>query len=151
MPQTKYLVRNDGVVFGYTASLAANPKFKVVTELPSLHVQALKEAKASEERRRGQAERTEKSGEQAIREAQERRKAEQEAAELAAQQQRESASEESQKDADFQAEEFVIASAKKDALVNYAELRFGVRLDSTRAVNDLRDEVRTLISAETQE
>lgn len=150
MSAAKYLVRNDGVVFGFSETLAKNPKFKVVMGLPAQHLDALKAAKEDEDLRRGRAAKTEEEGERATRDLLAAKREEQEQKIADAQKALASTSAEDTADSTLQTDEFVLAGATKSDLVRYAKLRFSVDLDGTKHIAKLRSDVRALLDAETK-
>lgn len=118
----RYLVRDDGTVYGWSAKLASNPRFRVVGELPSGYV---------EQRNALQARRAEQK-EKAIayREAaQERLAAERKArAERMLAAKNRDIDEEKSAEAQAEAEENFIKTADREALRSFALTNYGVRL-----------------------
>lgn len=118
----RYLVRDDGTVYGWSAKLASNPRFRVVGELPAGYIEqrdALR-AKRDEQRQKSIAYREA---------AQERLAAERRArAERMLEAKNRVIDEEKSVEAQAEAEENFIKTADRDALREFALNNYGVRL-----------------------
>lgn len=118
----RYLVRDDGVVYGYNEHLASNPRFRVVGELPAGFIEAREAKQAAREEQK-----------QAI--AAHREKAQGRLAELRREKAQAMLSakerdidDDKAAEAQAEAEESFIKSANAETLREFARTNYGVRL-----------------------
>lgn len=118
----RYLVRDDGAVYGYNERLASNPRFRVVGELPAGYVEARDERQAAREaKKEAIAAHREKAQERLAALRREKAKAMLSAKER-------DIDDEKSAEAQAEAEEAFIKSANAETLREFARTNYGVRL-----------------------